>query len=71
MSALVPDMPDRMIAATAVSLGAPLVTRDPDIQRSGISSRYRGWKRGTGPEPTAIKSNGPPSGRRLKPAYRS
>ena len=32
----VPDMPDRIIAATAVSLGVPLVTRDGKIRSSGI-----------------------------------
>ena len=35
--AVVPDMPDRMIAATALTLGVSLVTRDPQIQNSGIS----------------------------------
>ncbi|MEG4346249.1 type II toxin-antitoxin system VapC family toxin [Microcoleus sp. A003_D6] len=30
--ATVPDMPDRIIAATALSLGIPLVTRDAKIQ---------------------------------------
>lgn len=30
------DMPDRMIAATAVALGLPLATRDQQIQASGI-----------------------------------
>ncbi|MBD2774802.1 type II toxin-antitoxin system VapC family toxin [Iningainema tapete] len=30
--ATVPDMPDRIIAATAFSLGLPLVTRDSQIQ---------------------------------------
>ncbi len=30
--ATVPDMPDRIIAATALSLGLPLVTRDRKIQ---------------------------------------
>jgi PIN domain nuclease of toxin-antitoxin system len=34
--ALIPDMPDRMIAATAVSLDVPLVTRDQRIQNSGV-----------------------------------
>ncbi len=29
---IVPDMPDRIIAATALSLGLPLVTRDHNIQ---------------------------------------
>lgn len=29
---LVPDMPDRIIAATALSLNLPLVTRDAQIQ---------------------------------------
>lgn len=32
----VPDMPDRIIAATAVSLGVPLVTRDGKIRASGV-----------------------------------
>jgi PIN domain nuclease of toxin-antitoxin system len=32
----VPDMPDRIIAATARYLGLPLVTRDSKIQSSGI-----------------------------------
>jgi predicted nucleic acid-binding protein len=30
---VVPDMPDRIIAATALSLGLPLVTRDTEILR--------------------------------------
>ena len=34
--AQVPDMPDRIIAATALSLGLPLVTRDGRIRDSGI-----------------------------------
>jgi len=33
---LVPDMPDRIIAATALHLGLPLVTRDQRIRASGI-----------------------------------
>ena len=34
----VPDMPDRIIAATAVHLGVPLITRDSKIQNSGIQT---------------------------------
>ena len=33
---VVPDMPDRIIAATAFYLGLPLLTRDSQIQRSGL-----------------------------------
>ncbi len=33
---VVPDMPDRIIAATALYLGLPLVTRDRRIQAVGI-----------------------------------
>ena len=33
---LVPDMPDRIIAATALHLGLPLVTCDQRIQSAGI-----------------------------------
>jgi PIN domain nuclease of toxin-antitoxin system len=32
----VPDMPDRIIAATALSLGVSLVTRDGKIRTSGV-----------------------------------
>jgi PIN domain nuclease of toxin-antitoxin system len=32
----VPDMPDRIIAATALNLGLPLVTADRRIQQAGI-----------------------------------
>jgi PIN domain nuclease of toxin-antitoxin system len=32
----VPDMPDRMIAATALALGLPLVTKDSRIRQTGI-----------------------------------
>lgn len=31
--ATVPDMPDRIIAATSLALGLPLVTRDTDIRK--------------------------------------
>lgn len=34
----VPDMPDRIIAATALHLGLPLVTRDRKIQASQIET---------------------------------
>lgn len=34
----VPEMPDRIIAATAVRLGAPLVTRDARMANSGIQT---------------------------------
>ena len=33
---VVPDMPDRIIAATAFYLGLPLLTRDSQIQQSGL-----------------------------------
>ena len=34
----VPDLPDRIIVATALHLGVPLVTRDGKIQASGIAT---------------------------------
>jgi PIN domain nuclease of toxin-antitoxin system len=34
----VPDMPDRIIAATAAHLGLPLITRDRQIQAAGINT---------------------------------
>ena len=34
----IPDMPDRIIAATALHLGVPLVTRDRRIQAAGIQT---------------------------------
>lgn len=33
---IVPDMPDRIIAATALTLNAPLITRDAKIRQSHI-----------------------------------
>jgi predicted nucleic acid-binding protein len=36
--AAVPDMPDRIIAATALSLGVPLITRDRRIQAAPIET---------------------------------
>ena len=35
---LVPEMPDRIIAATAISLGLPLITRDERIASAGIKT---------------------------------
>ncbi len=35
---IVPDMPDRIIAATALQLGVSLVTRDRRIQAAGIQT---------------------------------
>jgi PIN domain nuclease of toxin-antitoxin system len=35
---MVPDMPDRIIAATALSLGLPLATRDSAISTVGITT---------------------------------
>jgi PIN domain nuclease of toxin-antitoxin system len=35
---IVPDMPDRIIAATALHLGVPLITRDHRLQSSGIQT---------------------------------
>ncbi len=32
---VVPDMPDRIIAASALQLGLPLITRDRKIQKAG------------------------------------
>ncbi|MFN8496483.1 MAG: type II toxin-antitoxin system VapC family toxin [Anaerolineae bacterium] len=36
--ASVPDMPDRIIAATAVYLGIPLISKDSKIQISGLAT---------------------------------
>lgn len=35
---VVPDMPDRVIAATALHLGLPLVTRDRRLRSAGIQT---------------------------------
>lgn len=35
---IVPDMPDRIIAATAIHLGVPLVTRDRRLQSASIQT---------------------------------
>ena len=35
---IVSDMPDRIIAATAIHLGLPLITRDRRLQAAGIST---------------------------------
>jgi PIN domain nuclease of toxin-antitoxin system len=35
---IVPDMPDRIIGATALHLGLPLVTRDRRLQSAGIKT---------------------------------
>ena len=35
---LVPEMPDRIIAATALCLGLPLITRDRRIEATGIET---------------------------------
>ena len=35
---IVPDMPDRIIAATALHLGLPLITRDRRLQTAGIQT---------------------------------
>jgi PIN domain nuclease of toxin-antitoxin system len=34
----VPDMPDRIVAATAVFLGVPLISRDGHIRSSGVQT---------------------------------
>lgn len=35
---IVPDMPDRIIAATALYLNLPLITRDPDIRNANLTT---------------------------------
>ena len=34
----VPDMPDRIVAATAVYLGVPLISRDSNIRASNVQT---------------------------------
>jgi predicted nucleic acid-binding protein len=34
----IPDMPDRIIAATALHLGVPLISRDAKIRASNIAT---------------------------------
>jgi PIN domain nuclease of toxin-antitoxin system len=34
----VPDLPDRIIAATALHLGIPIISRDREIQSSGLTT---------------------------------
>lgn len=36
--AQVPDLPDRVIVATAVQLGVPLISRDSKIRASGVTT---------------------------------
>jgi predicted nucleic acid-binding protein len=36
--AQIPDLPDRVIAATALNLGVPLISRDAKIQLSSINT---------------------------------
>ena len=36
----VPDMPDRVIAATAVALGVPLISRDSKIRASTVQTLW-------------------------------
>jgi predicted nucleic acid-binding protein len=37
-AAQIPDMPDRIIAATAVHLNVPLISRDGKIRVSGVNT---------------------------------
>jgi len=36
----IPDLPDRVIAATALSLGVPIITRDRKIQAANLQSLW-------------------------------
>ena len=38
LRAEVPDMPDRIVAATGISLGVPVISRDAQIRSSAIST---------------------------------
>jgi PIN domain nuclease of toxin-antitoxin system len=38
--AIVPDMPDRITAATALHLNLPLITRDARLQSAGIQTMW-------------------------------
>lgn len=40
VSSSIRDMPDRMIVATAVTLGLPLATRDQQVRTSGIPTLW-------------------------------
>ncbi len=33
-----PDMPDRIVAATALALGVPVISRDPDVRVPGMAT---------------------------------
>ena len=37
-ASVLPDMPDRMIAATALALGVPLVTRDGRMRAAPLTT---------------------------------
>jgi PIN domain nuclease of toxin-antitoxin system len=37
-SSQIPDMPDRIVAATAIHLGVPVISRDGEIRVSGINT---------------------------------
>jgi len=37
---VVPDLPDRIIAATALTFGLPLVTRDRRLQSAGLATLW-------------------------------
>jgi hypothetical protein len=35
---MIPDLPDRIFSAMALSLGVPLITKDGKIQRSSVTT---------------------------------